>query len=91
LEEAGANEAYARLVMLRMVEKQVSVDLGMLCYRFEHRNDTKTHPLERSVMDYIAQWRHNAHGMEQLWVIMDRLREVRDIVEEGRLVGEPES
>jgi hypothetical protein len=90
LEEAAAKEAYARLVMLRMVEKQVSVDLGMLCYRFEHRNDTTTHPFERAVMDYVAQWRVNAQGVEQLWVIMDRVREVRDIVEEGRLVGEPE-
>ena len=91
LEEAAASDAFARLCVLRQIEKRVGVDLGMLCYHFEHRNDAKTHPFERQIMNYIAHWRLNLAGAEELWVILDRIREVRDIVEEGRLVGEPEA
>lgn len=90
LEEAGARDSYTRLVVLREMEKRIAVDLGMLCHHFEHRNDSKTHPLERAVMNYVAEWRGNAHGDENLWIRLDRIREVRDIVEEGKLVGEPE-
>jgi hypothetical protein len=90
LEEAGANDAFSRLCILRQMEKCVAVDLGMVCYHFEHRNDAKTHPLERALMNYVAHWRLNLSGAEELWVILDRIREVREIVEEGRLVGEPE-
>jgi hypothetical protein len=85
LEEAGASDAFARLCLLRQVEKRVGVDLGMLCYHFEHRNDVTTHPFERAVMNYVAHWRN-----EDLWVVLDRVRQVRNVVEEGRLVGEPE-
>jgi hypothetical protein len=91
LEEAGANDAFTRLCALRQMEKRVGVDLGMLCFHFEHRNDTKTHPFERAIMNYVAHWRMSPAGVEDLWVILDRIREVRDIVEEGRLVGEPEA
>lgn len=91
LDEAGATDSYARLGVLRQMEKRVGVDLGMLCYHFEHRNDDRTHPFERAVMNYIAHWRVNATGAEDLWVVLDRVREVRDIVEEGKLVGEPEA
>ena len=91
LEEAGANESYTRMVVLRQMEKRAGVDLGMLCYHFEHRNDAGTHPFERAVMNYVAHWRMNAGGTEDLWVVLDRIRQVRDIVEEGRLVGEPEA
>ncbi|MGQ0813021.1 MAG: hypothetical protein ACT4O1_00965 [Gemmatimonadota bacterium] len=90
LEEAGANESYTRLAVLRSMEKQLAVDLGMLCHHFEHRNDASTHPFETAVMNYVAQWRINKTGGEDLWVRLDRIREVREIVEEGRLVGEPE-
>lgn len=90
LEEAAADDAFARLCILREMEKRVHVDLGMLCYHFEHRNDKKTHPFERAVMNYVAHWRSNGKGEEDLWVILDRIRQVREVVEEGKLVGEPE-
>lgn len=90
LEEAGANDAFARLCVLRQMEKLVGVDLGMVCYHFEHRNDAKTHPFQRAIMNYVAHWRVSSAGSEGLWVILDRIREVREIVAEGRLVGEPE-
>lgn len=90
LDEAGANESFGRMVLLRQMEKQLSVDLGMLCHHFEHRNDAGTHPFERAVMNYVAQWRLSASGAEALWIRLDRVREVRDIVEEGRLVGAPD-
>lgn len=85
LEEASANDGYTRMVVLRQIEKQFGVDLGMLCHHFERRNDDDTHPLERAVMNYVAHWRG-----DDLWIRLDRIREVRDIVEEGKLVGEPE-
>ena len=91
LEEAGANDAFARLCVLRQMEKSVGVDLGMLCYHFDHRNDSKTHPFERAVMNYVAHWRSSGSGAEDLWVILDRIRQVREVVDEGRLVGEPEA
>lgn len=91
LDEAGAKESHTRMVVLRQMEKQASVDLGMLCYHFEHRNDDITHPFQRAVMNYVAHWRTNAAGAQDLWVILDRIRQVRDIVEEGKLVGDPEA
>lgn len=91
LEEAGADDAFQRLCVLRQMEKRVGVDLGMLCFHFEHRNDTTTHPFERAVMNYVAHWRTNHGGREDLWVILDRIRQVREVVEEGKLVGEPEA
>jgi hypothetical protein len=91
LEEAAANDSFARLAVLRKMEKTIGVDLGMLCYHFEHRNDATTHPFERAVMNYVAHWRINAMGGEDLWIVLDRVRQVRGVVEEGRLVGEPEA
>ena len=85
LEEACAGDAFARMVVLRQMEKKIGVDLGMVSYHFEHRNDAETHALERAVMNYVAQWKG-----DDLWICLDRIREVRDIVEEGKLVGEPE-
>ena len=91
LEEAGAKESYTRLVVLRNIEKQMGVDLGMVCHRFERRNDVGTHSLERAVMNYIAQWRPDVTGAQELWVRLDRIREVHDLIEEGRMVTEPEA
>lgn len=85
LEEAAADDAFARLCTLRLIEKHFQVDLGMLCYHFQHRNDTNTHPVERAVMNYVAAWNANEQGADELRVRIDRVREVRDIVEEGRL------
>lgn len=91
LAEAGATESYTRLLVLRNIEKQMSVDLGMVCHRFEHRNDAATHAIERAVMNYIAQWRLTHLGAEELWVRIDRIREVRDIIEEQPVVAEPDA
>jgi hypothetical protein len=85
LEEASAHEAFARLCALRQLEKHFAVDLGMLCHHFEHRNDQNTHPIQRVVMNYVASWNVNAAGLQELRVRIDRVREVRDIVEDGRL------
>ena len=83
LEEASANDAFARLCTLRQIEKHFQVDLGMLCHHFEHRNDKNTHPIQRAVMNYVASWSFDANGAEELRVRIDRVREVRGIVEEG--------
>ena len=88
LEEASANDAFARLCVLREMEKHFQVDLGMLCYHFEHRNDDNTHPIQRTVMNYVASWTVSSTGVEELRVRIDRVREVRGIVEEGWPVGE---
>lgn len=88
LEEASADDAFARLCTLRQLEKHFQVDLGMLCHHFEHRNDKNTHPIQRAVMNYVATWTTNAHGIEELRVRIDRVREVRGIVEEGWPVSE---
>jgi hypothetical protein len=85
LEEACADGAFARLCALRKLEKHFQVDLGMLCHHFEHRNDRDTHPIQRAVMNYVAQWYVGTNGLEELHVRIDRVREVREIVEDGRL------
>lgn len=85
LEEACADAAFARLCALRQMEKHFQVDLGMLCHHFEHRNDHNTHPIQRAVMNYVAQWYVSTQGAEELHVRIDRVRAVRDIVEDGRL------
>jgi hypothetical protein len=57
----------------------------MLCWHFIHRNDLDAHPVKRVVMNYVAEWGFDAHAVEELHVRIDRVREVRDIVEDGRL------
>ena len=66
LEEAAAAAAFSRACVLRQLEKRVGVDLGMLCYRFEHRADQHTHPIERSVLEYVAHWR--GRGEQELLI-----------------------
>ena len=88
LEEASADDAFARLCTLRQLEKHFQIDLGMLCHHFEHRNDENTHPIQRAVMNYVATWTTNAHGIDELRVRVDRVRGVRGIVEEGWPVSE---
>ena len=85
LEEANANDAFARLCALRQLEKHFEIDLGMVCHHFEHRNDKNTHPIQRAVMNYVAVWCVRTDGMQELHVRIDRVREVRDLVEDGRL------
>lgn len=89
LVEAGADAAAARLGALRMLERRYDLDLGEICHRFGRRNLPDTHPIERFVMSYIAEERACA-GRNELWVLVDRLRQVRELMD-GRLVGEPDA
>lgn len=90
LEEAGATETLRRSKLLRRMEIEFAVDLGSMCHRFEHRNDPGIHPIECMVMNFVAEWRGRS-GKRELWVLLDRLRQVRDLMEEGQLAREPES
>lgn len=88
--EGGSTEAAERLEALRLVERHFGVDLGSLCHRFARREDAATHPLERGVLDFVACRRLRRDGAEELWVLVDRVRQVRELVEGDRLVLEPE-
>jgi hypothetical protein len=90
LEEAGAYAPRERLAALRALEIRFSIDLGSLCYRFMHRSDPGTHAIEQTVLAYVAQWRCSSDGREELWVLLDRVRQVRELMEEGQLAREPE-
>lgn len=83
LEEDGAAEALARCRALRQVERAFGVDLGSLCHRFLHRDDASTHPIERAVMNYIAQWHGGADSPCGFWIRTDRIREVRGLMGMG--------
>jgi hypothetical protein len=89
LQEAGADDACARLFALRRVEKQFDLDLAEICHRHVHRNDERTHPIERAVVDFIAEERH-ASGDAQLWVVPEHVQQVRELMD-GKLVGDRES
>lgn len=91
LERVGARETLEHLRALRRIERHYAVDLGAFCHRFHRRDLGTTHPLERLVLEHMAVWREVAGGARELWVVVDRLREVRDLIEEGELVREPES
>ena len=89
LAEAGASEASERLGALRSIEKRYDLDLAEICHRHAHRNDDTTHPIERMVLDFIAEEREVEHDT-QLLVLPDRVRQVRELMN-GKLVGDPES
>ncbi|NLG63179.1 MAG: hypothetical protein GX539_13140 [Candidatus Cloacimonetes bacterium] len=89
LEEAAVPaDVIGRLCALREMERALEVDLGAVCWRWEHRNDEATHPLERQIMEYVAEPRGTGSGWE-LWVRLDSVHALRELME-GRLVGEPE-
>lgn len=88
--EAGVPATVDRLDTLRRLERRVGIDLGSVCFRFERRDRPETHPIERVVINYITELRQPADGVEELWVLLDRIDEIRELME-GRLVGEPES
>jgi hypothetical protein len=90
MQEAGALPAAARLEALRGLEKQFQIDLGSVCHRFGRRNLPETHAIERWVMNYITEVRRREGAEDELWVRLDRVAEIRELME-GRLVGEPES
>lgn len=88
--DAGAGEAAERLCALRRLECRFQVDLGSLCHRFRRRDQAATHPIERMVLDYVAEDRERPDGGREVWVHIDRVRQVRAWVEQGQPVREPE-
>jgi hypothetical protein len=89
LGEAGEQERRARLAALRRIEKSFDLDLAEICHRHARRHDTRTHPIERLVLDFIAEERYDA-DTPQLWILPERVRQVRDLME-GKLVGDFDS
>ena len=87
LAEAGAADAVARLEALRRVEHHFDLDLGLICHRHARRNARETHPLERALIGYLSQVQTDEHGLEVLWVLPERARQLDDLMH-GRLVGE---
>ena len=88
LVDAGATTTAERLLVLRQLERRFDIDLGLLCFWFERRTSADTHPVERAIISYLTTV--PAHANE-VWILLDRLRELRDLLDESRLVGEPES
>jgi hypothetical protein len=86
--EAGGHATVDRLDTLRKLERSFRIDLGSVCHRFDRRDLPETHPIERMVVNYIAEIHKPANGAEELWVMLDRVDEIRELME-GRLVGEP--
>ena len=88
LMEAGAHETADRLRALRKLEGAFDVDLGLLCHWYQSRDEDATHPVARAIIRYIVQAQNGSN--DRVWVVLDRVRELRALTEEGRLVGEPE-
>jgi hypothetical protein len=89
LVEAGARDASARLVALRKIERRYDLDLAEICHRHAHRLDRRTHPIERMVLEFIAEEKRVGAGT-QLWIMPARVQQLRELMA-GRLVGEPEA
>ena len=85
--DAGAQGTADRLLNLRQIERQFDIDLGLLCHWYERRGAHDSHPVERAIIAYLI----TVHARDEVWVLLDRLRELRDLLDESRLVGEPES
>lgn len=88
LEAADARDRLERLRALRRLEHRFEVDLGSLCERHRRLDAPETHPIERRVLRFVARWRTRADGTREFLVLLDRLREVRAFIDEGRLVRE---
>lgn len=86
LKEAGSTAA-PRLTALRRIEKRFDLDLAEICYRHARRNDA--HPIERLVLDFIAEERHEPEDT-QLWILPGNVRQVRELMD-GKLVGDLDS
>lgn len=87
LKEAGAPGPLARLRALRDLERRFEVDLGSICWRLGRVDDPQTHPIERYIVQYVTRQNTDEHGEEELLVLLDNVRQVRELME-GRLVGE---
>lgn len=79
LAEQGSTDLLERLRVLRTLERRFMIDLGSLCHRFVARDDA--HPLERMVLSYVASQRIDDDGTERLIVMVDRVRQVRNVME----------
>jgi hypothetical protein len=90
LREAGATPSVERLMVLRQLEHRFDVDLGLLCHWYERRDGHETHPVERAIITYLTT-AHRIDDATEIWIRLDRVRELRDLLEESRLVSEPES
>jgi len=90
LNEAGASDTAGRLDALRRIERTFGIDLASVCHRHDRREKPETHPIERMIMNYIAETRPAECGCEELWVRLDRVDEIRELMED-RLVSEPET
>jgi len=88
LSDAGAQAALGRIGALRRLEREHNIDLGEVCHRFAQRNSPETHPIERFVMSYIAEERTRPNGRRELWVLVDRISQVRQLMD-SQAVGEP--
>jgi hypothetical protein len=89
----GAADSVARLDALRAVERAFDLDLGLVCHLYEHHADDDAHPIAKLVAEFITDVRSNASGStpggELLWVLPDRVRQVRELMQE-HVVGERE-
>ena len=88
LAEAGAHETAERLRALRKLESAFDVDLGLICHWYQSRDLDATHPVARAIIRYLVQPPNDSS--DSVWVVLDRVRELRALTEEGRLVGEPD-
>lgn len=84
-EGTPAPTSLARLRALRALEHRFTIDLGSLYYRFQRREEPTLHPLERRILDSIACWRETEEGDLELWVFVDRVRELRRLLDEERI------
>lgn len=87
----GAEDLAQRLLALRTVERTFDLDLGLVCHLYEHRSDAGRHPIEKMVVEFITDVHASvAKGAtdadELLWVLPDRVRQVRDLMQ-GHVVG----
>ena len=82
----GAHGETVRLLdALREVERAFDLDLGLVAYLYQHRGEPDRHPIEKVVIDFITDVQPG-DGDEVLWVLPDRVRQVRDLMQ-GGLVG----
>jgi hypothetical protein len=87
----GHEDEAQRLEALRNIERHFDLDLGLVCHLFDRRAATDCHPIEKMVIEFITEMHasvaRDGAGDEVLWVLPDRVRQVRDLMQ-GHVVGE---